>query len=164
MTEDDYLNQRAWRAEEFVGRRIHDRREELGMTQEEFGQKLLPALGTAWSRQTVSAAEKGKRAFTAGELLAIAQVLNVRIPRLLTPPIDVMKVQFPSGITFPSRTVTEMGVADSHLAAMWADLSRARAGIDQASEAVSLLERKLNAATLATLAATIDRPDAESGE
>jgi transcriptional regulator with XRE-family HTH domain len=156
---DDYPAQRAWRAEEFVGQRIKARREELGWTQEEFGLKLKPLLGRAWSRSTVSVAESGGRAFTAGELLAIAHTLNVRVPRLLTPPIEVGMIEYPSGVELPSRMTTEMGVADAQLAAAWQDLAHAVSGTDRAREALKSLEQKLNVALLAAHAATVDTPD-----
>ncbi len=161
MAAEDYPAQRAWRAEEFVGQRIRARREELGLTQEEFGRKLYPFLSKPWSRSTVSVAEGGGRAFTAGELLAIAHVLNVRVPRLLTPPIEVGRIEFPGGVELPSRMTTEMGLADAQLAAMWEDLARVRGGLDQASDAAKSLEQRLTAALLAAQAATVDTPDGQ---
>jgi len=80
-----------------VGHRMRDRREGEQMTQEQLGRKLGELLGKAWSRQTVSAAEQGKRAFTAAELVAIAHALGTSVGRLLTPPPGVGSVVLPGG-------------------------------------------------------------------
>jgi 8-oxo-dGTP pyrophosphatase MutT (NUDIX family) len=57
------------------------------MTQEEFGRDLGPLLGKPWSRQTVSMAEQGIRAWAAADLLAVALVLHTTVGDLLRPPI-----------------------------------------------------------------------------
>jgi transcriptional regulator with XRE-family HTH domain len=81
------------RIEEVVGQRVAELRAPTGMTQAELGQKLGELLGKPWSRQAVSAAEKGGRAFTAAELLALAYVLEVPVGRLLTPPLGALTVR-----------------------------------------------------------------------
>lgn len=90
------------RVEEFVGQRVRDRRNELGITQHDFGQKLAPYLGKAWSRSTVSVAENGGRAFAAAELIAISHVLSTTPGRLLTPPAGVESVEMPGGEEIPA--------------------------------------------------------------
>lgn len=77
------------RLEEIIGARMLARRTELHLTQEQVGERVGRRLGREWTRQAVSAAEKGRRAFTAVELIAIANVLGETIVGLLTPPDDV---------------------------------------------------------------------------
>ena len=89
------------RVEEYVGQRMRARRDELDMTQDEFGSQLGRWLGKPWSRSTVSVAENGKRAFTAAELVAIAHVLKTVPAYLLTPPPGIGEIKMPSGATFP---------------------------------------------------------------
>lgn len=94
------------RVEEFVGQRVRDHREQLGITQEELGRRLEPLLGKPWPRQAVWAAEQGKRAFTAAELVALASVLDTQPARLVTPPLTVDEVEMPSGETLPASSLT----------------------------------------------------------
>ncbi len=76
------------RVEEVVGRRVREIREGQGMTQEQLGMAIGELLGKTWPRQTVSAAEAGRRAFTAVELVAIARALRVYVGHLFTPSLD----------------------------------------------------------------------------
>lgn len=84
--------------EEMVGRRVAEIRERLGMTQQQLGEDLEPLLGKSWPRQTVSSAEKGKRAFTAAELIALAIVLKTQANRLLIAPIEMEELEMPGGL------------------------------------------------------------------
>lgn len=85
------------RVEEAVGARVREVREAKGMTQEQLGELLGMLLGKPWTRQSVYLAEKGQRAFTAAELLAIALVGTVSPLRLLMPPVNVTEIEFPGG-------------------------------------------------------------------
>lgn len=89
--------------EEVIGQRITEVRDAAGTSQAAFGAQLEAVLGRPWSRQSVSAAEKGRRAFTAAELVAIAYTLEVPIAELLTPPLEVNELELPSGRTVPYR-------------------------------------------------------------
>lgn len=67
------------RIEERIGKRVREAREQMRLTQEELGALTEQWLGPKrkrWSKQTVSAAESGKRAFTAGDLLVLCRVLG----------------------------------------------------------------------------------------
>jgi DNA-binding XRE family transcriptional regulator len=64
------------RPNEIVGNRMRQAREEVGLTQERLGQALGKYLGTPWKKQSVSAAEKGRRDFTPEELLTLSIVLR----------------------------------------------------------------------------------------
>ncbi|MFD1660008.1 helix-turn-helix transcriptional regulator [Streptomyces caeni] len=66
--------------EEVIGANLQWIREDQGMTQAQLGEAVARHLGKPWSRQAVSAAEKGRRAFSAADLLALALVLDVTIP------------------------------------------------------------------------------------
>lgn len=77
------------KVEELVGRRVREMRELRGMTQEQLGAAIGELLGKPWPRQTVSAAEGGRRAFTAVELVAIARALSFYVGALFTPSWDM---------------------------------------------------------------------------
>jgi hypothetical protein len=89
------------RVEEFVGQHIRARLTELRMTHEDFGRRLEPYLGKAWSRSAVSVALSGGRAWTAAELVATAIVIGTTPGRLLTPPLDAATIEMPSGKQIP---------------------------------------------------------------
>lgn len=73
------------RAEAVVGQRVRERREALGLTQEQFGNLLEPFAGKPWSRQAVCAAEKGDRSFGIAEVTALASALRTTVGELLGP-------------------------------------------------------------------------------
>ena len=85
------------RIEEVVGQRVAELRTAAGMTQAALGEALGGPLGKPWSRQAVSAAEQGGRAFTAAEIAAFALVFEVPVGRLLTPPIEAQAVRLTDG-------------------------------------------------------------------
>lgn len=62
--------------EQLIGKNIKSKREQMGLSQAEFGTRVGDLLGTNWQPQTVSAAERGKRQFTAAELMVLAHVLD----------------------------------------------------------------------------------------
>lgn len=94
------------RIEEVIGQRIQElRKAQPGtgeMSQEKLGSLLEPLLGKPWSRQAVSAAEAGKRAFTAVELVALAAVLDTTIDDLFDP-------RWQAAVTMPSGVSLRMG-------------------------------------------------------
>lgn len=87
------------RIAEVIGERVRIRREELGLTQAALGQRVGDYLSQEWSRQAVSAAEKGKRAFAAAELVVFARVLGVTISYLMRPPLGTELVEVAPGAT-----------------------------------------------------------------
>jgi transcriptional regulator with XRE-family HTH domain len=91
--------------EEYVGLRIRDRREELGLSAVEFGCRLGKLLEKPWPRQAVSAAELGKRSLGAAEMVAVAHVLRATVSELFTPPAKVTVITMPSGAVFPASMV-----------------------------------------------------------
>lgn len=142
--------------EELIGRRITAVREALGIPQADLGQRLGTTLGTTWTRQQVSRAEHGHRAFTAAELIALAYALDVPIADLLTPPEGVTEVQLPSGDVVGYRTVPGAGVATRVLGELrrLEETATRRAQIEQQ-------ERDLVNRLIARLADTDDLNDAE---
>jgi transcriptional regulator with XRE-family HTH domain len=94
------------RIEEVIGQRIREVREINDVTQEQLGRRLGELLGKEWSRQAVSTAEKGGRAFTAVELVALAHALGTTVPRLMTPPVNVRSVELPGGEQIGRQEVT----------------------------------------------------------
>ena len=91
---------------EVIGERVRAARDDLGWTQTELGKRIGARLGQrAWSRQIVSAAEQGKRAYTAAELLAFASELDVSITHLLTPPLGVEAVEVAPGVSEHPATI-----------------------------------------------------------
>ncbi|MBH0120565.1 helix-turn-helix transcriptional regulator [Rhodococcus sp. CX] len=87
------------RVEEVIGQRIQELRKarssDKEMTQERLGALLAPLLGKPWSRQAVSAAEAGKRAFTAAEVVALASVLETTVD-------DLFDLRRQGEVTMPS--------------------------------------------------------------
>lgn len=67
------------RIEERIGKRVREAREQASLTQEELGSRVARWLGPErkrWSKQTVSAAESGGRAFTAEDLFVLSFALG----------------------------------------------------------------------------------------
>ncbi len=76
----EYAGREVGKIEEAIGRNIDRLRGD--MSQAELGRRLEPYVGE-WSRQAVSAAIKGRRSFTAAELVALAMALGTTIPELM---------------------------------------------------------------------------------
>jgi transcriptional regulator with XRE-family HTH domain len=70
------------RVETAIGRQIARLREARQMSLTQLGQAMGRYLGKPWSRQAVHQAERGRRAFTAAELAAVALALDTSIPAL----------------------------------------------------------------------------------
>lgn len=98
--------------EEMVGKRIAEIRARSGMTQQQLGEQLGELLPRPWPRQTVSGAERGDRAFTAAELVAIAHVLHVVVGALLVPPLDAEaeQIEMPSGAKLDRAEIERIAV------------------------------------------------------
>ncbi len=88
------------------------------MSQADLGRALAPLLGRPWSRQAMSAAEKGARDFKVAELVAIARVLGTTVSQLVLPGPEVMSSrEGRRAIVFPSgQTITAMELMDAVLA------------------------------------------------
>lgn len=104
------------RIEEVIGQRMKAGREYHELTQEQVGERLGELLGKPWSRQSVSLAEQGRRAFTAVEIAAIAYVVNTSVSRLFTPPAAVRKIEFPTGMSVPRTELLETALPGTAVA------------------------------------------------
>lgn len=76
-----------------IGENIRRAREARKLTQAQLGEALKNNAGEPWTRQAVSAAEKGRRGFPAAELCTLAYILRVPVRNLLEPttvgPVEV---------------------------------------------------------------------------
>lgn len=88
---------------ELVGSKVRQRRQQLDMSQQDLGAKVGSYLGEQWSRQAVSAAEKGGRAFAITEVAAFAAALDTNIRELVTPDPRTHQVDLP-GLTVERDT------------------------------------------------------------
>ena len=70
------------RIETAIGKRIAHFREARQLSLTQLGEALGRYLGKPWSRQAVHQAERGRRAFTAAELAALALALDTSVPAL----------------------------------------------------------------------------------
>ena len=70
------------RVETAIGKQIARFRETRQMSLTQLGEALGQYLDKPWSRQAVHQAERGRRAFTAAELTAIALALGTSVPAL----------------------------------------------------------------------------------
>ncbi|MET7731210.1 helix-turn-helix transcriptional regulator [Streptomyces sp. NPDC005402] len=97
------------RLEEVIGLQIAEKRAAVGLSQAELGEALGRHLERPWSRQAVHSAEKGKRAFTAAELVAFALVLEAEVPDLMTPPLGQRggMIELPNGF-IPARKLADI--------------------------------------------------------
>lgn len=97
------------RLEEVIGLQIAEKRAAVGLSQAELGEALGRHLERPWSRQAVHSAEKGKRAFTAAELVAFALVLEAEVPDLMTPPLSQRDgmIGLPNGF-IPARKLADI--------------------------------------------------------
>ena len=96
------------RVEEVVGWQVRERREALGLTQEQLGRELALYLPRPWSRQAVSAAEKGERSFGAAELVALAAVLHTTAGGLLRPPLQESEVELGGAAAVPKEMLFDV--------------------------------------------------------
>lgn len=126
--------------EQAIGETIAWLRKEQDLSQAQLGEALAAYLGKAWSRQAVHAAEKGQRAFTAAELLALATVLNTSVPFLFAS-WGAGPVTLPSG-----KTVSPSAQSRSAPHGAPAGVALAEAGERHATAAarLAIAERELS--------------------
>jgi transcriptional regulator with XRE-family HTH domain len=74
--------EQALRIEAAIGKQIARFRETRQMSLTQLGEAMGKYLDKPWSRQAVHQAERGRRAFTAAEMAALALVLETSIPAL----------------------------------------------------------------------------------
>lgn len=161
MLSDD----RAVRVEDVIGQWITRGREDAGITQAELGEQLGKYLGRPWPRQAVSAAEKGRRAFSAAELVAFAAVLGTSVASLLEPPPGTAAITLAEGPPIDVRYLHGMTkhTADDDLAALLRTMAAFRPRLATLVETTEQIDGLfLDAANKAWSAARgrgIDAPD-----
>lgn len=104
--------------EDVVGYWIAQGREQAGKSQGTVGVELGEHLGKPWPRQAVSAAENGRRAFTAAELIAFSMVLGCTIETLFQPPPGVEKVELGDGVELDARYLRTTAGTNADLVAL----------------------------------------------
>jgi len=87
------------RVETAIGQQIARFREARQMSLTELGAAMGRYLGRPWSRQAVHQAERGRRAFTAAELTALALALDTSVPALFLTEAD--QVELPGASVSP---------------------------------------------------------------
>lgn len=98
---------------EVIGWNIRERRA-ARWTQPEFGRLIGTVLPKQWPAQTVSSAEKGERAFAAAEVVAIANLLEVSVAALFSPPLPVQRVIVSDQLIVPAQTLHDTGRLPNH--------------------------------------------------
>jgi transcriptional regulator with XRE-family HTH domain len=84
------------RIETVIGRQISRLREARQMSLTQLGQAVGRYLDKPWSRQAVHQAERGRRAFTAAEMAALALALDTSVPALFL--ADAGDVELPGAV------------------------------------------------------------------
>ena len=80
------------RVEAAIGNQIARLRETRQMSLTQLGEALGRYLDRPWSRQAVHQAERGRRAFTAAELAALALALDTSVPALFLADADQLEL------------------------------------------------------------------------
>jgi len=80
------------RVEAAIGQQIARLRETRRMSLTELGEIMGRYLDRPWSRQAVHQAERGRRAFTAAELAALALALDTSVPALFLADADQIEL------------------------------------------------------------------------
>src|SRR5262244_86171 len=89
------------RVETAIGTQIARLRETRQMSLTQLGEALGRYLGRPWSRQAVHQAERGRRAFTAAELAALALALDTSVPALFL--ADADQIDLPGASVSPEE-------------------------------------------------------------
>lgn len=87
------------RIEAAIGKQIARLRETREMSLTELGEAVGRYLDRPWSRQAVHQAERGRRAFTAAELAALALALDTSVPALFL--ADADQIELPRAMVSP---------------------------------------------------------------
>jgi transcriptional regulator with XRE-family HTH domain len=82
------------RIETAIGKQIARLREARQMSLTQLGEAMGKYLDKPWSRQAVHQAERGRRAFTAAEMAALALALETSVPALFL--VDAAHIELPS--------------------------------------------------------------------
>ncbi|GAB2837398.1 helix-turn-helix domain-containing protein [Microbacterium insulae] len=78
---------------EIIGQNVKRERRGIGMQQDAFAERLAALSGRAWTISAVSEAERGKRTWTADDVVLFARALALRPADLFSIPSDVDQVE-----------------------------------------------------------------------
>lgn len=101
--------------EEHIGSKVTALREQLGWNQRQLGEALEKATGRKWERQSVWAAERGKRAWAVSDLLGLADVFNLTVAELVSTDEPLMV----GGVEKSPRDVKLRTEGDAHIQGHW---------------------------------------------
>lgn len=99
---------------EIVGLNIATLRTSAGLSQGALGNRLEQWLEASWSRQAVSLAEQGKRAFGVDDLVGLSVGLHATVRQLLAPAPTIDTVILASGTEVPARAYQDTVLGGSH--------------------------------------------------
>ena len=111
------------------------------MTQVELGERLGELLGKPWSKQAVSSAEKGRRSFTAAELVAFAVALGCNVETLLQPPMDVDEVNLSDGPPLKSSHLRTAAATNTDLEDLVASMEELREELGKTRTNAGLVQK-----------------------
>lgn len=92
---------------EIIGQNVKRERRGIGMQQDAFAERLAALSGRAWTISAVSEAERGKRTWTADDVVLFARALTIRPGDLFSIPSDAEEVEIDGKPV--SRDVIEPG-------------------------------------------------------
>lgn len=102
--------------EQVIGENVARLRQQRDWNQRQLGEALELATGKRWERQAVWAAERGKRAWAAADLIGLAEVFDVAIGELMATPDAVLV----GSVTTTAETLRRRTEGAGQLAAHWA--------------------------------------------
>ena len=101
--------------EEHIGGKVAALREQREWSQRELGEALERATGRKWERQSVWAAEHGKRAWAVSDLLGLADVFNLTVAELVSTDVPLLV----GGVERTPRDIMMRTEGDAHLQGHW---------------------------------------------
>lgn len=129
------------RIETAIGTQIARLREARQMSLTQLGEAMGRYLGKPWSRQAVHQAERGRRAFTAAEMAALALALDTSVPALFL--ADAADIELPG---------TAVSAQDYQGILLYAGDDAPLDGIEELLVALQDIRQILSRPTLARLA------------
>lgn len=102
--------------EQVIGANVARLREKRQWTQTQLGDVLSNATGRKWERQAVWAAENGKRAFVASDLIALADALDVLVSELIS---SVEPVRVGDAVIEPDRLLDLTTAGTPEVLGLW---------------------------------------------
>jgi transcriptional regulator with XRE-family HTH domain len=129
------------RIETAIGKQIARLRQARQMSLTQVGEAMGKYLDKPWSRQAVHQAERGRRAFTAAEMAALALVLDASVPALFL--ADAAHIELPGAA---------VSAADYQGILLYAGDDAPLDGVDELLVALRDIRQILSRPTLARLA------------